>query len=76
MSDITSKAVALGAALNFKTPPINIYPQPGQYGHIWRCDIDHGPGHHGVGGTPSEALMRASMAWQKFATRATTDPQP
>lgn len=66
MTDTTKRAVALGAALNFRTPKIDIYPQPAQHGNEWRCDIDHGPGHHGIGATPADALMNASMAWLRF----------
>jgi hypothetical protein len=66
MTDATKKAVALQVALGFNTPEIKIYVQPAPTGHEWRCDIERGPGHHGIGNTPAEALMQAARAWVSF----------
>lgn len=62
---LEKSSLALSAALAFKTPPIQIYAAPAQHGHEWRCDIDQGVGHHGIGDTPAEALMNAAVAWRR-----------
>ncbi len=49
----------------FVVPKVDIYPwlEPGTRKEKFRCDIDVGPGCHGIGGTPARALNQATLAW-------------
>lgn len=36
----------------------------------WQADIDTGKSdHHGIGRSPSEALLRAAMHWRRYDAR-------
>lgn len=72
MSRLTRTTAELDAAHSFRTPPIKICPCPAEHGHEWRCDIDRGPGYHGIGATPEEALRNAAIAWQRYESERST----
>jgi predicted RNase H-like HicB family nuclease len=47
--------------------PITIRKQPDGF---YRASIDHGPGYHGIGKTPAEALKYAAETWYWTEVRA------
>lgn len=53
---------------------VNVYKQPKDlHDHIWRCDIEEGPGYYGTGETRGEALMNAAVAlrlWERHTAKA------
>jgi len=51
-------------------PPINIYKQTdAPDNQPFRCDIDEGIGHHGVGDSPQKALLEAAYAWCNYGEK-------
>lgn len=61
---------AAGASTGSQQPPIHIYREPDQpQDRAFRCDIDEGPGHHGVGFSPAKALLEAAFAWCNYGDR-------